>query len=107
MPRLLLTLLALLWPGTTYADPPPGYYDGARNKVGQVLHSALHQIIDGQKALPYTKTGNVDWLDREDIDVWEALVYTDSACPDSAPKCGLVKMLYLDESRHYTMANRG
>lgn len=38
---------------------------------------------------------------------WEALVYTDSACPDSEPKCGLVALLYLDDTRRINQANRG
>lgn len=89
------------------ADPPAGYYAAATGKSGPALASALHSIIDGHTPLPYTRSGNNDWLDRRDIDVWEALVYTDSACPDTVPECGLVQLLYLDETRRIDQANRG
>ena len=58
---------------------------------------------DGTEGL----TGNTDWYDGVKVDVWEALVYRDSACPDSEPKCGLVTLLYLDDVRRIDQANRG
>ena len=90
-----------------HADPPQGYYAAAINKTGTELKSSLHAIIDGHQVFPYTKSGNNDWHDRQNIDVWEALVYTDSACPDTQPNCGLVRLLYLDASRTTAQANRG
>jgi endonuclease I len=80
------------------ADAPSGYYKDAEGRTGNELKSALHKIIDGHKPLKYTISGNDDWHDGEKVDIWEALVYTDSACPEEEPKCGLVQMLYLDES---------
>ncbi|WP_394179556.1 endonuclease I family protein [Marinomonas posidonica] len=84
-----------------------GYYDGTEGLTGEALKAKLHTIIDGQKALKYTTSGNTDWYDGVKMDVWEALVYTDSACPDETPKCGLVQLLYLDDVRHMDQANRG
>ncbi|WP_219701894.1 endonuclease I family protein [Marinomonas lutimaris] len=84
-----------------------GYYDGTEGLTGDALKAKLHSIIDGQKPLKYTQSGNTDWYDGKNIDVWEALVYTDSACPDDKPKCGLVQMLYLDDVRNINQANRG
>jgi endonuclease I len=89
------------------ADAPSGYYKDAEGRTGNELKSVLHKIIDGHKPLKYTISGNDDWHDGEKVDVWEALVYTDSACPEEEPKCGLVQMLYLDESRSISKANRG
>lgn len=69
-----------------HADPPAGYYATAAGKTGNELKAALHVIIDGHQALPY----------RE---VWKALAYTDSACPDDQPRCGRVRLLYLGHER--------
>jgi endonuclease I len=107
MRLLIMTLMVLLGTGIAYADPPRGYYEIAANKTGSDLKAALHAIIDGHEVLPYTESGNTDWLDGQNVDVWEALVYTDSACADAVPNCGLVRLLYLDESRHISKANRG
>jgi len=84
-----------------------GYYDGTEGLTGEALKTKLHSIIDGQKSLKYTQSGNTDWYDGVKIDVWEALVYTDSACPDEEPKCGLITLLYLDDVRRIDQANRG
>lgn len=83
------------------------YYDGTQGLTGDALKSKLHSIIDGQKPLKYTQSGNTDWYDGKKVDVWEALVYTDSACPEAEPKCGLVTLLYLDDVRRIDQANRG
>jgi endonuclease I len=84
-----------------------GYYDGTEGLTGEALKTKLHSIIDGQRPLKYTQSGNTDWYDGKKIDVWEALVYTDSACPDEKPTCGLIQLLYLDEARSIDQANRG
>ncbi len=76
-------------------------------KTGPELKIALHEIIDNHFSIPYTSSGNDDWFDRQNIDVWEALAYTDSGCADSEPGCGLVQLLYLAESRSIEQANRG
>ena len=89
------------------ADPPAGYYSTALGKNGTTLESVLHSIIDGHKVLPYTTPGKRVWHDRKNVDVWEALVYTDSACQDSNPTCGKVRLLYLDDARHIDQASRG
>lgn len=83
------------------------YYDGTQALKGDMLKAKLHSIIDGQKPLKYTQSKNTDWYDGIKIDVWEALVYTDSACPDNEPKCGFVTLLYLNDVRHIDQANRG
>lgn len=84
-----------------------GYYDGTAGLSGNALKAKLHSIIDHQQVLKYTQSGNTDWYDRKKMDVWEALVYTDSACPDDKPKCGLVRMLYTGEVKRIDQANRG
>mgnify|MGYP003647720267 CR=1 FL=1 len=106
MLRYILSL-SILISSASLADIPNGYYDTAIGKLGLDLKAALHSIIDGQTPVKYTISGNKDWYDGENVDVWEALVYTDSACPEYRPKCGRVEMLYLDESRAIEQANRG
>lgn len=101
--KVALTGLVYFCASTAHAD----YYAGARGKTGAELHAALHDVIDGQRALKYTQSGNDDWHDGKKVDVWEALTYTDSACPDTEPKCGLVHLLYLDDVRSLDQANRG
>ena len=95
--------LILMIPTHTFAD----YYYLARGKSGNELKSALHIIIDNHRVLPYTTRGNDNWFDKKNMDVWEALVYTDSACDEELTNCGMVQMLYLDEARSITKANRG
>lgn len=108
IPSLLLAIIFLVTITTLcQADPPEGYYASAIGKTESNLKMALHQIIDGHRVLPYTARGNDDWFDGNNMDVWEALVYTDSACSVTEPQCGLVQLLYLGEARHITKANRG
>lgn len=83
------------------------YYAAASDKQGAELKAELHKIIDGHKVFKYTISGNDDWYDGLDVDVWEALTYTDSACGKDEPTCGMVKMLYLNKPRHISKANRG
>ena len=90
-----------------HAEPPEAYYSDAMGKSGAALKSALHGVIDGHTPLPYFKSDNDDWYDLEDVDVWEALAYTDSGCPESFPKCGKIQLLYLDEARDLVQAYRG
>ena len=90
-----------------HADPYSGYYAKAIGKTAATLRDALHEIIDDHTRLTYTNPNNNDWVDFRNIDVWEALVYTDSACPDDAPKCGKVRLLYLGETRDVLQAYRG
>ena len=91
-----------------YAGPPADYYKDVNDKTGDALKSALHTIIDGHKPLDkYTDKKNESWFDREEnVDVWEALAYTDSACPASKPDCGKIRLLYLDEIRDLAQSNR-
>ena len=104
-------LIAIVFVGlvasNAYSKPPEEYYSAAARKTGDALKSALHKIIDDHNVLPYTQPGNDNWHDGKNIDVWEALVYTDSSCPDTSPKCGRVRLLYLDEVRPIDQANRG
>lgn len=93
--------------GPVRSEPPPGYYDDAIGKSGAPLKKALHRIIDGHKPLRYTAKGNSDWYDRRNMDVWEALAYTDSSCPNDLPKCGKIRLLYLDETRDLVQAYQG
>ena len=90
-----------------FADAPKGYYDLAYGKKGPELREQIHTIIDGHKVIPYTVSGNTNWFDGQDMDVWEALAYTDSVCAPEYPDCGIIKLLYLDEYRHVSQANRG
>ncbi|NRB65231.1 MAG: endonuclease [Saprospiraceae bacterium] len=99
--------IVLFFVSTVLANSPPGYYQKANGKTGSVLKSSLHNIIDGHTAIKYTDKNNGDWFDDKNIDVWEALIYTDSACPINNKKCGDVRLLYLDEIRSYKRANRG
>lgn len=104
---LIWTALVTVIFAPARATPPAGYYSSTIGKSGAELKSALHRIIDGHKVLPYTSRGNKDWYDGLNIDVWEALTYTDSACLDSQPRCGLIRLLYIDETRSIAQANRG
>lgn len=89
------------------AEDLQSYYQNAYGMSGSALKQVLHQTIDGHTPIPYTTPGNTDWYDNKDMDVWEALTYTDSACADEVPKCGYIQLLYLDETRHISQANRG
>ena len=105
----LTTLFSYGLFATPYSATPSleDYYQGTQGLNGQQLKAKLHSIIDGQKPLRYTQSGNTDWYDGEKMDVWEALVYTDSACPEDIPRCGYIQLLYLDQTRHIDQANRG
>lgn len=92
---------------TTKGSELSQYWSGTEGLTSTALKAKLHAIIDGQKPLKYTNSKNKDWHDGKHMDVWEALVYTDSACPDNNPRCGLIQLLYLDETRHIEQANRG
>lgn len=104
---LITGVLAAVTFSPVRADPPAGYYSPAIGKSGIKLKAALHKIIDGHRVFPYTSSGNRDWYDGQKMDVWEALVYTDSACPETEPQCGRIRLLYLDETRTIDQANRG
>ena len=99
-------LLLLLISTVALADPPDGYYDNAVGLTGSELVDSIHSIIDNHTVLKYTKSGNDNWHDGLDIDVWEALIYTDSTCLYSMPNCGDVRLLYLGESRHMSIDTR-
>jgi len=88
------------------ADPTIDYYYDALGLAGDDLKNALHDIIDGHTPLPYT-TRNNNFFDGKKMDVWEALLHTDSACPQGQPRCGYVWMLYLPEYRHISDRNTG
>jgi endonuclease I len=105
--KIIFTLVVVLLAFNTWATSDSGYYQTAQGKTGTALKHSLHAIIDGHDVIPYTNSRNKNWFDGKDIDVWEALLYTDSACPSDTPKCGEVQLLYLDEARSYTKANRG
>ena len=72
---------------------PDDYYIEAFGKIGNELKMALHTIIDNHTVLEYTNRNNDNWIDGENLDVWEALVYTDSGCDELAPDCGMIVML--------------
>lgn len=91
---------------TARAQPPEGYYAAAHGKSGAALKDALHRIIDGHTPLPYTNRENHNWFDSKNLDVWEALAYTDSACPEDLPRCGKIHLLYLDDTRDLAQAYR-
>ena len=90
-----------------HSKPPDGYYEGTEGKLGASLKEVLHLIIDDHRPIKkYTHPSNEDLYDGKKMDVWEALVYTDSACPDSDPKCGKVELLYLGEIREIALRYR-
>jgi len=55
--------------------PPPNYYDSAIGTTGAALKSALHEIIKGHTALPYTAATT---------DTWDALKVLDENTANSA-----------------------
>ena len=63
-----------------------GYYSSAHGKTGRELKSALHAIIDGHGPISYGE-------------VRQAFALTDAACPPDVPRCGLVQLLYWDDTR--------
>ena len=78
------------------------------------LRSALHKRIDNHRVIPYTKYDNDGkdcWNDGRwnscEIDVWEALNYTDAACDDASAYCDSVVLLYSGDVRPMKKANRG
>ncbi len=106
--KILITIILVgLVASNAYSEPPDGYYLAAEGKKGNALKSALHEIIDDHKVLPYMNSENHDWYDGKNIDVWEALVYTDSSCLEANTKCGKIRLLYLNEDRSIDQANRG
>lgn len=66
--RLLIPVFLL--GGSAGAAAPPGYYDLADGKIGGALKSALHEVLDNHKVIPYTRSDNADWHDGKDLDVW-------------------------------------
>ena len=103
----LISMVVMTAANGAAAEPPAGYYSAAIGSTGSVLKATLHKIIDGHRVVPYTNSRNHNWQDGQDLDVWEALAYTDSECPDDEPGCGRVRLLYLDDTRLLTQANRG
>lgn len=90
--RAVVAAVVTLVVGVAGAEPPMDYYSTASGKTGKELKTALHDIIDGHAVLRYR-------------DVWKALAYTDSACPDAQPDCERVRLLYLDDVRSIHQAN--
>ena len=85
------------------------YYKGINNQSGAQLKSALNKLISEShdRKLTYTKSNNDDWCDLKNIDVWEALAYTDSDCPVDCSECCKIRLLYLDETRDLVQAYKG
>lgn len=108
MDKRIWALLCLwLTPSWATSSTPEGYYDSLSGLYGTEFRLQLHNIIDNHYVIPYTNGRNDDWHDRKDMDVWEALTYTDSACDPLTSRCGMIQLLYLDETRHISLANRG
>lgn len=105
-PLLLLVVILTSYVSDVSAEPRPDYYDAAAGKSGADLKAALHSIIDDHIRLPYTSSGN-DLTDGKDLDVWEALLFTDSACNAINPTCGDVQLLYLGLTRNVSDRNQG
>lgn len=103
----ILFAFYISWPLTGFCSSPEDYYSTALGLQGKQLKSQLHKIIDDHRVIKYTQSGNNDWYDHENMDVWEALVFADSACALDQPFCGEVQLLYLNETRHISQANRG
>lgn len=81
-------------------------YSSVAGLSGEALKAGLHELIDDHKYFEYTTRGNNDWYDKQKMDVWEALVWTDAACGGAEP-CDQVHLLYLDSPRKVAKANRG
>ena len=45
------------------AQVPPGYYAQAEGKAGAELRAALHGIVRGHRAVPYSSSSKVDTAD--------------------------------------------
>ena len=106
---IVLNLAILVFDnGQAYAESSGNdYYEVAKGKCGTALKEALHEIIKDHKVLKYTNSNNKGWSDRINVDVWEALVYTDSGCSDTSLKCKKVQLLYPNETRGLSDAYRG
>ncbi len=92
-----------------------GYYKSIPNTTdAKKLRAALHKRIDGHRVIPYTKYGNDlkdcwqsgKWHECE-VDVWEALNYTDAGCGGTTKYCDSVVLLYSNDVRPMSKANRG
>ena len=78
--RVSLVFLSLILAKVVFAQPV-GYYDNARNKSGNDLKDALHEIIKGHVEFPYTSSST---------DVWDILKLTDRDPSDTT----LVELIY-------------
>ena len=85
---------SLLGCGTQSTLTLEGYYSSAHGKTGRDLKDALHTIIDGHEPISYRA-------------VREAFASTDAACPPDTARCGLIQLLYLDDTRTMDQANDG
>lgn len=83
------------------------YYKTALNKSGPALENALHDIVDNHKVIQYTRPRNTAF-NGSNLDVWEALAFTDSGCGERlSPDCDSVMLLYLNEPRLVDLRNSG
>ncbi len=78
--RFSLVFLSLILAKVVFAQPV-GYYENARNKTGNDLKDALHEIIKGHVEFPYTSSST---------DVWDILKLTDRDPSDTT----LVELIY-------------
>ena len=78
--RFSLVFLISILAKAVFAQPV-GYYDNARNKSGNDLKDALHEIIKGHVEFPYTSSST---------DVWDILKLTDRDPSDTT----LVELIY-------------
>ena len=92
-----------------------GYYRSVPDTAdAKTLRAALHKRIDDHRVIPYTKYDNDgkdcwkagSWSSCE-VDVWEALNYTDASCENASAYCDSVVLLYSGDVRPMTKANRG
>ena len=66
--KKLFTIFLIILAFNSYAQIPAGYYDSAEGLQGEQLKSALHNIIKGHTAYPYTSSST---------DVWDILKESD------------------------------
>lgn len=104
--KVILGWLAIA-PMYALSAPTDDYYSEAVGKSGEALKVALHSIIDGHLALRYTEPDNESWQDGKDVDVWEALAYTDAACEVETFSCDEIVLLYTGKVVPVDSANRG
>ena len=59
--RPVLIAVMTLVVGTSFADPPAGYYDSVDLTSAETVRATVHDIIDNHTKIPYTSTSTDTW----------------------------------------------